>query len=321
MNTERIDYANEQEWLVARTKDLTSTDIAALPGLDVSPYLSPWELFQRKKSGEVPQIAVNERMQWGLRLQDAIAYGVAQDMGLDIRRLNSYIRMPLERVGSSFDFEILGHGEIALMEIKNVDGAAYRESWIEEDDNIEAPPHIELQVQHQLLVSNRPWALLVALVGGNTVKVVRRERNVAVGEIILEKAAEFWSRVERNDPPPADFSRDARAIAKLYNRSEPGKVIEINDDVNFTGLVTAYKTAQAAVKAEEVRLDELKARMLERIGTAERATGPGWSISAKEVAANPGTVVTPEMVGNVIGARNGYRGFRVEFNKRGGKKK
>ena len=61
--TEVIITRDEQHWLELRTKDLTSTDIAALFGL--SPYKTAFELFHEKRDGQVVKLKPNERMKWG----------------------------------------------------------------------------------------------------------------------------------------------------------------------------------------------------------------------------------------------------------------
>jgi putative phage-type endonuclease len=318
MAIERIRYESEKEWLEARTKDVTSTDVAALPSFDASPYKSPWQLFMEKLSGEVQEIVPSERMMWGSRLQDAVARGVAEDTGLTVRRLNTYIRDPVQRVGSSFDFEVVSHEDgPGIMEIKNVDSMIFRNNWVEENGRLEAPPHLELQLQHQLLVSQRSWGMLVALVGGNTIKIARRERDEEVGKIILKKVAEFWVMVRENRPPPPDFTRDAKAIARLYSKTEPGLILDATQNTELEFMVMDYKQVNEERKALDNIMDEAKARILERIGKAEKVLGNGWSISAKEVKESQGKLITPDMVGTYTGARKGYRRFDVNIKREG----
>ena len=68
-------------------------------------------------------------------------------------------------------------------------------------------------------------------------------------------------------------------------------------------------------------MKDVKADVLfkERIGDAEKVIGNGWTISAKAVSDNPGKTITQEMVGTMIGARKGYRDFRINLNKGGEK--
>ena len=71
MTTEVINTTSEQHWLELRTRDLTSTDVAALFGL--SPYKTAFELFHEKRDGQVVKLKPNERMKWGNRFESAIA--------------------------------------------------------------------------------------------------------------------------------------------------------------------------------------------------------------------------------------------------------
>ena len=57
MTTEVVKYTTEAEWLAERMKDITSTEVSALPGVDVNPYMSPWELFMKKKAGVVETLS------------------------------------------------------------------------------------------------------------------------------------------------------------------------------------------------------------------------------------------------------------------------
>jgi len=132
MNTETIIPANESEWLALRTKDITSTDVAALFGL--SPYCTLFELWHRKKNLTSVDFEATEWVKWGQRLQDSIAAGVAEDNGWVIRRMSEYVRIPELRIGASFDFSIETEYERpsetfekGLLEIKNVDSLAFRD--------------------------------------------------------------------------------------------------------------------------------------------------------------------------------------------------
>ncbi|MCK5561232.1 MAG: YqaJ viral recombinase family protein, partial [Thermoplasmata archaeon] len=156
-----INPSNEKEWLELRTQDITSTEIGALFG--ISPYVTEYELWHRKKNQTIVDFEENERMKWGTLLQDSIAAGIAEEQGWQIRRMDEYIRGSELRLGSSFDFSIEpdeANKDKALLEIKNVDSLIFKQQWLknEETGKLEAPLHIEIQVQHQLLVSGRQYA-------------------------------------------------------------------------------------------------------------------------------------------------------------------
>lgn len=296
MEREIIVPKDEQDWLRMRTLDITSTDVAAL--FDISPYLSRFELWHRKKTGLVMKLDPNQRMLWGNRLEAAIATGIAEDHKMTVRPMKEYIRIPAWRIGCSFDYSIEGDNP-GVLEVKNVDSLAYKDGWVVTGDLVEAPPHIELQHQFQLLVSGRTWGYIGALIGGNRVILIRRDADLAILEAIKAKVAEFWQSIDENKEPAPDFKVDAAFISKLNGFAEPGKVV--NGDAVIKDLVTKYKewgTKESEAKEEK---EALKAQILTLIGTAEKVIGDGYTISAG---------VTPPTLIEAF-TRKAFRNFRI----------
>lgn len=307
MSRQRIERTDESSWLTQRTHDITSTEIAAL--FNLSPYISEFELFHRKRSGEVVRLQESERMTWGKRLESAIAEGVAQDNNWSISAANFYMRVPEVRIGSSFDYEVRTQSHDGLMEIKNVDAMQFAQKWIDDGTVLEAPEHIELQVQHQMEVADREYCILVALVGGNRLRWVERKRDREIGKTIRERVAEFWDRVARNDAPSPDYSMDAEFIIKqLRANANEGEVLEA--DSSLEELIEQYQfISREAASMDDLR-SKTRAELLERIGTASRVTSSLGNISCGMTKPSQGTLITPEMVGTYVGARQGFRNFR-----------
>lgn len=308
---ESIVPADEQSWLDMRAKDITSTEAAVLFGC--SPYLTLYELWHRKKEQKVVTLAANERMKWGNRLQDAIAAGVAEDEKWTIRKMKEYIRLPDLRMGSSFDFyRFPGKpGEASmdfldgeLLEIKNVDSLAFRDGWMETDDSLEAPLHIEFQVQHQLAVSGLKACTLAALVGGNRKVLIRRERDEKAIDAIKREVAAFWKSIEEGIAPKPDFSKDAEFIVKQYGFADPGKVLHAEDNAELKRLAQEYTALGRAAKDADERKKAVKAQLLPLLGDAEKAYGDGFTISAG--------LIGPKTVSYTA---DGYRDFRVFWKK------
>lgn len=189
-----IPYTTEEAWLDNRTKDLTSSDIPVLFGCG---YRTQEELLEEKHLGIKVEFKGNERVDWGIALQDGIANEFARQNNWFIVKKTDYIRIPELRIGSSFDFQIHygSEKEDELLEIKNVDSLEYKNKWITTGFEIEATPYIELQVQHQLLVSGLQVAYIGALIGGNKGVLLRREANPKIQKAILEKAEKFWKEI------------------------------------------------------------------------------------------------------------------------------
>jgi putative phage-type endonuclease len=291
---------SREEWLALRHRYISSTESAALFGM--SPYLTAFELAVLKKSPNVPaEYEQNERMTWGLRLQRAIAQGVAEDYGVKIRAVNGYATVDDLGIGASFDYEVVGkkegefdgdttlrdlytqHGP-GVLEIKNVDSLVFKNEWQEIEKAIEAPPHIEIQVQQQLRCIEREWAAIGVLVGGNRQVMLYRMRDREVGEAIAAKAERFRKLLSRGEMPPIKLPEDAQVIKTLYGYAEPGKVLDAQDKDEIKALCLEYQAAQQAEKAAKDAKDSAVAKLLMQIGDHEKVLVDGFSISAGMVS-------------------------------------
>lgn len=294
MQRETITYRTEAEWLAARKQDVTSTEAAALFNAGV--YTKTfYELFHLKAGTIAPdEFDGNERTRWGNRLEDAIAYGVAEDLGLVVEPFKVYMRIADARMGSSFDFKIVGlvdgadenearemfrqHGP-GIMEVKNVDGLQFKRAWVDDGETIEAPVHIEFQVQAQLEVADLGWSIIAPLVGGNTPRPVIRVRDRDAGEAIRNKIVELWQRIHAGNEPEPDFTKDGATIAQVY-RDNDGTSVDLSHDAHLAELCRAYKAAGADEKAAKERKDAAKAEILTIIQRAKSIAYAGGKISA-----------------------------------------
>ena len=309
MNRQFITPAAEAHWHAMRAQDLTSTDVAALFG--ISPYKTAFELWHEKRSGEVARVKDNDRMRWGRRLESVVAEGIAEENGWQIRPFKEYGRLPELRLGSSFDFRArqIHTGEDSpndsILEIKTVDFLAFRNGWTIEDDYVEAPPHIELQVQHQMLVSGLRRAYIGVLIGGNRIEVLEREADDQVHAGIVYAARKFWDSIDAGTPPPPVMPDDAGAVIRLNQHAEPGKLLDARTDAYIAELVNQYDYLGRQAKKIADERDVVKAELLQRIGDAEKVLLDGFSVSAGFV----GPAEIPAFT------RQGYRNLRVTAKK------
>lgn len=324
MNRETLHPENEAAWLAMRQQDLTSTECAALFGC--SPYATEYELYHRKTGELEDSFEATDRTRWGNRLEAAIAYGIAEDYGLIVQPKKHYMRIPELRMGSSFDFEVTGivdgfsgdevfrdlfrENPSILVEVKNVDGLQFKRGWIADEAGIEAPPHIELQVQHQMEVADAEYVIVAPLVGGNTPRPFFRKRNREYGAMIRAKVAEFWARVDAGQAPEPDFTKDGDTIARML-ANDNGQTVDMTGNNRLAELVAEYNAASADEKAAKARKDAAKAETLMLIGEASKVIGSGFTISASTTKPSQGKLITEADVGSYVGGRSGYRGFRV----------
>jgi putative phage-type endonuclease len=313
-NIETVAITDEQKWLETRLKDVTSTEASAL--YELNPYQTVFELFHAKKNQEVIRIEENERMSWGKRLERSIAEGAAESMGWDVEPLNVYMRNPETRMGSSFDYKINNHDDgPGILEVKNVDGIVYKSKWIDDGaGNIEAPEHIELQVQHQMEVADIDWCAIVALVGGNTQKIVYRKRDREIGADLKKRVADFWHSIAADRAPSPDYHQDAEFIIKqLRATATPGLIAEADEELDE--LIRSYAFVQQEANDLAKMKDAYKAQILDRVGEASKILSSIGSISCGVTSPSAGTLITPDMVGTTIGGRKGFRNFRLTKKK------
>jgi predicted phage-related endonuclease len=313
----------EAEWLALRHQYISSTESAPLFGL--GSYQTPYELGISKQAKEPPaSLDSNERVRWGKRLQEAIAKGISEEYGVRVRRVTGYAVHPECRLGASFDYEIVGitKGEDGqelkvedpmlqqmyrdlgpgVLEIKNVDRLIFKREWKKEDGELEAPPQFEIQVQHQLeAIQTRTWAAIGVLVGGNEAILVLRERDEDFGAAIRAKVDAFWADLAQGKLPPITLPQDVEIIRRIYLSSSAGKVYDGSADEELKQLCTHYNETAALAKMYEESRKTLGAKILMKIGDAERATAAGFSIAAGTV---PETWVERYL-------RKAYRNVRV----------
>lgn len=287
-------FTNEADWLAARKKFITSTEVAALFGAGAF-IKTPYELFHLK-AGTVqpPEFNENDRIKWGLRLESAIAYGIADDLGLVVEPLKAFMTMPDFGLAASFDFAVVGlvegreenearqmfreHGK-GVLEIKNIDSLQFKRGWLDDGETLEAPVQYEFQVQAQMEVSDMGWAILAPLVGGNTPRPMIRIRDRDAGEAIRSKAKEMWQRIAAGNEPSPDFTKDGDIIAQVY-RDNDGSAVDLSHDDRLAALCRAYKKAAADEKAAKEAKDAAKAEILTIIKHAKSIAYAGGKISA-----------------------------------------
>jgi putative phage-type endonuclease len=314
---------SREEWLKIRAEHVSSTESSALFGMN--PYSTAFELAVMKKTLDTTEYEKNKRMEWGLRLQRAIADGIAETYGVKVRAVNGYAsRTPEARIGASFDYEICGIGAIGfqgdpilrdlwekkgpgVLEIKNVDSWIFKQQWQEVEGEIEAPAHIELQVQHQLECIEREWAAIGVLVGGNRQVLIVRQRDRAVGTAIRGKTEAFYKMLDKGDMPPVSLPQDAEIIRKVYGYAEPGKVIDFQseDDAVLHQLVRDHNEATQLKSAAEKHHKATGAALMMAIGNAEKVLFSDFTVSAGVVG--PARVEAYD--------RAGYRNLRVYVKK------
>jgi putative phage-type endonuclease len=309
LKIKKYSFENKNDWLQKRTENLNSTDIATL--FNLNKYKSYYQLWNEKKSLTSDSIKSTEKMEWGLLLERTIANRVASIQGWTVRKINQYFEASDLKIASSFDFMIMnkekGNG---ILEIKTTDAHVFRNLWQETENGIIMPDYIELQVQHQLLISKLKYAYIAVLIGGSRLEIIYRKRDDNVCNMILKQAENFWTSIENNQKPEPDYNLDADYICdNLYKKSTTDK--KINACEKIEKLLNNYNDAKI-VEVENTKLKkQYKAQILELISDAELVECDDYYINCGMTKENLGKKITEDMVGSITGARKSYRQFKI----------
>src|SRR5262245_5591120 len=210
-------------WLEARRQGLGGSDAAAVLG--VSPYQTPLQLFA-DKLGLVDPGVESEEMRWGRLLEPLIATRYAEETERTLAPAEPYtiaVHPECDFIRATLDRVILQAGDKpvpAPLEMKTAN--AFRaDEWEEEP-----PVHVQVQGQHQLLVTGSGWVSFAVLIGGNRFRWVDMERNDTFIALLAERLKAFWRRVQLNDPPPVTAD-DKDVLAALYPREQADKRIAL----------------------------------------------------------------------------------------------
>jgi putative phage-type endonuclease len=272
-----IPTASEAEWLEARRQGVTASEIAIIMGL--SPYSSPYALYHQKL-GLLPQPDDSGAMERGRVLEPYVAgkFAAAHPELLvtgDGRELFAHEiarwqmatpdRRAFAPAGEMHEWEL-----DSVVECK-VDGGS--DEWGEEGTG-EIPVHYRAQVLWQCdVLGARRWHVACQRVRDWKTRFYTGEIDddaQADLELMRHEALGFLKRLENGDPPDVDWRpATADALRTLYRDVDEDREVLIGRQLSIS-----YRAAVKRYKKAEKRKDEMTARLLAAMGTAQAAVDP-----------------------------------------------
>lgn len=313
MTAQIFNFTDEKDWLEKRTHYVTSSEISLL--FNINKYgKSKFSLWHEKMKPAMPDERDNKRMNFGKATEELIGKLFSIEYEYNIKPMKYFMYDDETRLGSSFDFEIIeGVKKDWIVECKNVDRHIYNSDWTDG----EAPLHIEYQVQLQLLLTARPGCFIVAFVGGNELKIIERLPSHIMQKAILKKTYEFWKSVDLGLEPEPDLeSADIDNVIRLYLNTDSGKAAELTPELAM--LLEQYEIMKELQISSERTAKALKARIFYVVKDADHIDLGNSEFYNMTTTKNvSGTKVTNDMVGSVLGSRDGYRQLRRQKVKKG----
>lgn len=261
------DSDDRENWLKCRDIGIGASESAVLMGL--SPYESVYTMFMRR-TGEIPPIEDNNFMEWGRRLEDAVAQKYSDDTGRPVRR-NGWMLQSLAYpwLTATPDYDVLSrlrevvgapNDPLGLLECKTANHYSI-EYW---QDG--APAHYRCQVQHQMIVTGRNYGSLAVLIGGNQFRWMEEYENKRFQSALVKKTETFMKMVRGELPPPLPDAHPSTSET-LQRMLADGRAIELPDAI--VAFHEGYQQALRDEKDAKDRKDQYANALKAAIGTAE----------------------------------------------------
>lgn len=302
------------EWHDLRARHVGGSEIAALFDLkpeDTPNYLTSKFALWHIKAGNAPPLFVdNPRTGWGIRLEAIIAEAAAEENKWSVQKGGYVSDIQCEGLGCTLDYVIdydpTESGPGAL-EIKNVDWLVHKRSW-----NDEPPPHILLQLQHQLAATGYSWGAVCCLIGGNDLRTYRYKARAAIITDIRRRVREFWKSVDENKEPSVDGSTSASSILAALYPEVADDAVDMRENNEWAEAAHGLYMAAEARRNANDEYDLKKNRVAKLLDGHKRGWGNGWAVNTAVTAASLGKEITAADVGKIVGARKESRSFTAK---------
>jgi putative phage-type endonuclease len=258
--TRVVPLTNKTDWLARRKTGIGASEAAAV--LDLHPYLSRMDLYAQKL-GLLEGPDETEAMYWGKKLEPQLAEAYEERTGRRVFDPGPYMigvsmahPMLIATPDLLTDDPVRGQG---LVELKCVN--RYKaDEW--QDD---PPVAYQIQLQHQLYVTQKTWGSLAVLIGGNQFKWFDLERSDVFLAEYIKHAVAFWGHVERREPPPVDRA-SLDTVKALFKDVAPRSIDLPADALDWDRQIEEGTRMEREGKA---LAEDGKARLLLAMGDAE----------------------------------------------------
>ena len=207
-----------------RRKYIGGSDIAVI--MNMSRWKTPLKLWL-EKTGEVEpdDLSAVEAVQLGTELEEFVAQKFSQVTGKQVRKQpKMYVHKDYPFMVAHVDRLITGSDE--LLECKTC-SAFKKDEW--EADRI--PQEYILQVMWYLGITGRKKGYIACLIGGQSFVQKEIEFDQQLFDVMVEKAKEFWDKVQNNEPPEIQ-ANDGELIQMMFPKSSEEILMSTDEDLD-----------------------------------------------------------------------------------------
>lgn len=267
------------EWDKARAGlCITATEIAAVMGL--SPWQSRFSLWHKKAGLPTPPFESNPAMEWGNRLEDAVALKFLDGHGeYALAPTGTWRHADREWQRATPDRLLYPSDQIdaqpgALLELKT---SPFGDDWGPAGSD-EIPMHYHCQILWQLDTLGLDTCHVALLVGGWDYREYVVEYDETDAKIMRDAAERFLDDVRQGNRPPID---GADATYQTI-RVQPDGLEDRDVEIPF-GTVCRWDAAYEAAQITDAELTAVRGEVLDLIGAGKRAVCEGRRIAYRTV--------------------------------------
>lgn len=264
-----VKIRDELHWRELRRNHIGASEISALFG--ENSYATPNSLYHVKK-GNLPDGDAGLLARFGNLMEPVIAALIIEHYQWEMIKCDEYHEHPqFPWLGCTLDYYCVHpeHGP-GIVQIKNVQD--FSPGWTQ----TRAPRMVELQVQHELFVTNAArkadgldpfkWAAIGSMHAGNPedIRVMFRELDTRVCDLIVKRSSQFWADLQAGREPDIMGSRDYETVVDLFKIAEDVEqdFIDLSGNSEFERWAYDYLDA-CANKSFNAKVEkEMKARIL-----------------------------------------------------------
>ncbi|MCX4863502.1 MULTISPECIES: YqaJ viral recombinase family protein [unclassified Streptomyces] len=247
-----------EEWEQARAGlCITATEIAAVMGL--SPWASRFSLWHKKAGLPTPPFETNPAVEWGNRLEDAVAQKFADEHPeLELRTTGTWRHRDREWQRATPD-------RIAQDRLVEVKTSPFGDGWGPAGSD-ELPIYYRCQVQWQLDTLGLDVCHVALLVSGHDYREYVVEYDAGDAKVMRDAAEEFLDDVRQGNRPAIDGADATYQTIRVQPVGRDDRDVEISAEY-----AADYDIAQQAYRAADTELTRARGQILDAIGTGYRA--------------------------------------------------
>lgn len=194
-----------EEQRKARSLGIGGSDMAIILGL--SNYMTPYQLYL-EKTGQGTIREETEQQYWGNQLEGIIREEFEKRNSVTVETPDTLIHPFYNHLRGNVDGFIPSWN--AILEIK-CSSSFMAHEWGPDDSDV-IPMQYLVQVAHYCAITNSDCAYIAVLIGGNSYRQFKYERDLELEMKLITEANKFWDCVANKTPPEASTLLDLKLM-------------------------------------------------------------------------------------------------------------